>query len=211
MEDTRLVPGYEAYAATAAGAVISLKTNKELKQQDNIVKGKVSGYKYVTLLWVPMVEVGYGYMMPKRIPLHRLICMAFHGMPPEGKPWVNHIDGNKANNHYTNLEWSSISDNIKHSIATGLRPIKRGSEHWLTGRTVSKQTKAKMSEAKKGEKHPKFKGWYVVNGRKFAVSGEAAKHYNQLTGKSLSNKTVISYCMKKKDFCYFIDKQKIDK
>ena len=33
---------------------------------------------------------------------------------------VNHIDGNKMNNHYTNLEWCNISMNTQHAYDNGL-------------------------------------------------------------------------------------------
>ena len=34
---------------------------------------------------------------------------------PNGLPTINHKDGNKDNNHVSNLEWSSHSDNLKHA------------------------------------------------------------------------------------------------
>lgn len=54
--------------------------------------------------------------------VHRLV--AIHFIPnPDNLPEVNHIDGNKENNHVSNLEWVSTSDNQKHAIRTGLKLI----------------------------------------------------------------------------------------
>lgn len=52
--------------------------------------------------------------------VHRLV--ALHYLPnPYGHPQVNHRDGNKENNDLTNLEWMDRSENIQHSLETGLR------------------------------------------------------------------------------------------
>ena len=51
--------------------------------------------------------------------IHRLVCTMFHPNP-DNLPVVNHIDGNKLNNHYTNLEWCTQGDNIRHAIRIGL-------------------------------------------------------------------------------------------
>ena len=69
----------------------------ELPQKPNS-----QGYMYVTI-------------NGKRVRVHRLVAMAF--VPnPHNKPDVNHIDGNKQNNHYTNLEWVTKSENQKHAV-----------------------------------------------------------------------------------------------
>lgn len=51
----------------------------------------------------------------KRYYIHRLVAEAF--IPnPLLKETINHIDGDKSNNHYSNLEWNTYSENNIHSI-----------------------------------------------------------------------------------------------
>ena len=48
---------------------------------------------------------------------------------PDSKPEVNHKDGNKNNNHASNLEWTTTKDNIHHAWETGLSTAKKGVIH----------------------------------------------------------------------------------
>ena len=71
------------------------------------------------------IQQGYSHVTiqingkAKRFRVHRLVAEAF--IPnPDGKPYVNHIDGNRQNNSITNLEWVTPAENTRHAIDTGL-------------------------------------------------------------------------------------------
>lgn len=52
--------------------------------------------------------------------IHRLVAEKY--IPnPENKDQVNHIDGNKLNNHKNNLEWVTNQENRDHVVKTGLQ------------------------------------------------------------------------------------------
>lgn len=63
-----------------------------------------------------------GLMINKKLTtfkVHRIIATLFKPNP-ENKRYVNHLDGNKANNAADNLEWATHEENVNHAIATGL-------------------------------------------------------------------------------------------
>ena len=53
-----------------------------------------------------------GYMHIAGIPIHRIICTAFHGSPETEQHVVDHIDINRANNRPDNLRWVTKLENI---------------------------------------------------------------------------------------------------
>lgn len=53
--------------------------------------------------------------------LHQLVAEAVYGPKPEGMT-VNHKDGNKLNNHPSNLEYATHAENIEHATRLGLMP-----------------------------------------------------------------------------------------
>lgn len=50
----------------------------------------------------------------KQLRVHRLVAKAWLPEPLPGQTQINHIDGNKQNNHVSNLEWCSPSENMAH-------------------------------------------------------------------------------------------------
>ena len=75
--------------------------------------------------------------------IHRLVAEAF--IPnPENKPQVNHIDGDKRNNIYNNLEWATGSENQLHAYKTGLQSHQYGDDRYC-----SKLKEVEVKEIKK--------------------------------------------------------------
>jgi hypothetical protein len=60
--------------------------------------------------------------------LHRVVAYT-HIPNPEGKPEVNHKDGDKQNNTVSNLEWCTHAENCAHAQAAGLFVQQRGLSH----------------------------------------------------------------------------------
>lgn len=90
-------------------------------------------------------------MTNKNCFLHRLV--ATYLVPnPNNYNVVNHKDGNKLNNHYSNLEWCTIEENIKHSYETGLHVAHTPEKHgnYIDGRTIGRRDEYK-------------KEWYIKN------------------------------------------------
>lgn len=115
------------------------------------------GYKTINLK---------GYRNPFYI--HVLVAKTF--IPnPENKPCVNHIDGNKLNNHISNLEWVTYLENSKHA-----------SENNLINRHSEKRKKQAPINAKIGglktRKYSHIKDVYEIN----YLSGEIVKIYKSI-------------------------------
>lgn len=55
----------------------------------------------------------------KNVKVHRMVCTKYLANPM-CYPMVNHKDGNKANNHVSNLEWCDARYNANHAIDSGL-------------------------------------------------------------------------------------------
>jgi hypothetical protein len=97
---------FEGYLVTPCAEVWSLKTSnpKLLSQRINRC-----GYREVRLT----AET----QKVSRL-VHRMVALTF--LPnPNGHPVVNHIDGNKLNNHRSNLEWVTHADNMVHANYMG--------------------------------------------------------------------------------------------
>lgn len=101
-EKWRPIPCCPGYLVSESGLVQSPRYHIPLK-------GTVTPKGYVA---VSVMLSG----KPKIFRAHRLVATAFLGMAPSSKHQVNHKDGNKLNNHVSNLEWVTSQENVTHSI-----------------------------------------------------------------------------------------------
>jgi hypothetical protein len=86
------------------GRVWNNRTNREQKQVTN---GKIDNpHKKVKFR-----NRGGTYL---RDYVHRLVAEHFIGPCPEPDMVVNHKDGDPFNNHVSNLEWATVSENNEH-------------------------------------------------------------------------------------------------
>lgn len=107
------------YIISSDGEIQNYKTKKFVKEW--YYWNKKKGYKTVNLSIDKKI---------KTFLVHRLVAQMFIPNLYE-KPQVNHINGIKTDNRVENLEWVTISENIKHSYNIGLRS-KKGEKHHLS-------------------------------------------------------------------------------
>lgn len=108
------ISGYEGY--------FEVSNLGNFRSKDRTIRYKSNGtrlYPGKPLKTETIVE-GYQRIMltkeaiKKRYMCHRLVAQEF--VPnPDNKPYVNHINGNKADNRAENLEWVTQSENELHS------------------------------------------------------------------------------------------------
>lgn len=104
--DMRSIPGYEEYYLISEnGEIWSKRYNKFLKP----AKTK-DGYLQVCLC------PGNGKQYSFKV--HRLVAMAYIENPDQKKE-VNHLDYNRVNNFFKNLEWTTHDENFKYSFDAG--------------------------------------------------------------------------------------------
>jgi len=71
----------------------------------------------------------------KHIQAHRIVASLFIPQTDPKQKYVNHKDGDKSNNHTSNLEWCTAKENEQHSYR------ELGKEPWNKGTTGLRQNK----------------------------------------------------------------------
>lgn len=95
------IPGYEGkYIISSFGRIISLKRNGIAKDTE-VSLNKRGNY----------LKVGLRNKERVSYSVHRLVALTFLANP-NNLPQVDHIDGDKMNNHASNLRWVTAKENV---------------------------------------------------------------------------------------------------
>lgn len=144
------VPNYEGYyMASNFGRLVSLVgwDGHRHVERKRIINGWIqkadSNGTYKRRI-VTLTKEG----IKEELKVHRIIALTFISNA-EGKPNINHIDGNPLNNHVENLEWCTQKENNKHAVEMGLRRI----EAYENTDEVIRLYKKGMSVREIAEKH----------------------------------------------------------
>ena len=107
------IPGYSRYLASNQGFIIRISGKREVPIRPNYGYPSKSDC-YMRLSVYSDIKKGY-----KMEYIHRLIALAFHGIPDSSKTDVHHIDGNPRNNSPENLMWCTHQYNCQQKQHTG--------------------------------------------------------------------------------------------
>ena len=178
MEIFKKIHGYEdLYEISNFGNVKSLRKNKLMSSGWMNRNKEGNAYRFVDL---------YKKSTKEKKLIHRLVAEHFIENPLN-KPCINHIDNNPENNHYSNLEWCTHSENMKHAHKNNRLEhgtINRLSYSKMILKKSDDDIKSKLkerfisSERKNGKK---FIEYYCLKCNKINISradGEAIQKHN---------------------------------
>lgn len=105
MEEWRVCPFNDNYQVSSDGLIrrATFSPNREGKPGD-IIKPSLSNQGYHTVMLWRDGEA-------KRHLVHKLVTIAFHGMPPTVSHEVAHGDGIRTHNNKENLRWATRAEN----------------------------------------------------------------------------------------------------
>lgn len=145
---------YTPFGISRNGEIINLETNRIRK---SFLHRKL-GYLIFDIKC---------YGIAKQVYVHRLVCAVYHYQDNQDF-YVDHIDGDKLNNYWLNVQWTSAVQNTQKHFGTLNQEIcliaPDGTKHTTTNLyQFCKQhglTPSRMSDVKNG-KFKQHKGWTI--------------------------------------------------
>lgn len=103
-EDWAPIPGYEGLYEVSSYGRVRRSSDSRMAPAGYLLKPRVTRHGYLR----------YNLSKHRRywhVTAHRLVAIAFIGPPPFPRAHVAHFDGDKMNNHVSNLRWASHAEN----------------------------------------------------------------------------------------------------
>lgn len=120
-EEWREVPGTSgAYWVSDQGRVLSYTSGNgqgARRAEPRFLKGRIGDTGY------PRVSIRV-HGSRRTVYIHRLVLIAFRGLPVPPRTVAAHLDGSRNNNLLSNLEWVTYAENESHKDAHGTRKAK---------------------------------------------------------------------------------------
>jgi hypothetical protein len=136
------IRGYEDYEANEYGVIRKAVASNQKKAGDILSQFlRKNGYYQVILC-----KNG----KRKRFLVHRLVALAFIGEQPTDLHEIAHLDGDRGNNHYSNLAWKTHKDNELDKVFHGT--VLRG-EMIVNAKLTSEQASEIKARLSLGDKH----------------------------------------------------------
>lgn len=153
-EESKTYSGY--YITDVYPEILISKTGEIISAIDGQVKKQYNEGGYRTV---------YTYCGERKryrcVKVHRAVAHTFYGHPPPNYPMVNHRDGVRYNNHYSNVEWSNAAHNRRHAVDNEfIQPT--GKPIWVWDILSNKKTRyVSISECARvlNAPHPTVASW----------------------------------------------------
>lgn len=113
----RPIPGYSNYMAGEDGLVYRLWHYKKRLETPVPLKAYRNPMGYMQCGAIADADCPPDIAKPRRFgrPVHQLICLAFHGIPPSPKHEVDHINRQRDDNRPENLRWVTRRENTRNA------------------------------------------------------------------------------------------------
>jgi hypothetical protein len=164
-EEWRPIPGYDGrYDASNIGRIRSWASqvfgDNRRRLKPRLMKPRVSS-KYLRLSIAKDKDAS-----PQIMAVHRLVLMAFVGLPTPAAPFCRHLNGDRFDNRLENLRWGTLRENTDDTKAHGT---------WPTG---SRNPNAKLTDEKVRHIRARIaSGWsYQTTANAFGISKAVVSH-----------------------------------
>lgn len=133
------IPVAPRYEINTSGQIRRVSTGKILKQQIN------DGYRVISIRVDGVCKL---------LRVNRMVLLTFEGPPSEEDMQAAHLDGDRLNNHRSNLDWATNKVNASHRAihGTGARGQKHGCARLTDEQARSILQRVRIANRKTGDR-----------------------------------------------------------